>query len=67
MIVSGGFGVNLGGCAPRILLTLLTIGLVIALIAGIVLGAVEVPTPALFSRVHDGLRSLAEHLLRESL
>jgi hypothetical protein len=42
--VSGGFGVNLGGCVPRIIVAVLTVGVVIALVAGILLGAADIFT-----------------------
>jgi hypothetical protein len=44
--VSGGFGVNVGGCVPRIIVAVLTVGVVIALVAGVLLGAADVFTRA---------------------
>jgi hypothetical protein len=61
--VSGGFGVNIGGCAPRLLLAALALGMVIALVTGAVLGALDVPIPALFSSLYSGLSRLADDLL----
>lgn len=39
--VSGGFGVPVGGCMLRIIAAVLTAGLVIALVAGVLLGAAD--------------------------